>query len=43
MKATKFSDVQKAFFSSRAPTACCGDLPQGRYHPGDLFQLEDQV
>jgi hypothetical protein len=45
MKASKFSDAQKAFILKQAPTACRGGrLPQGRHQPGDLLlELEKEV
>jgi len=45
MKASKFSDAQKAFIlkAGKRRRAGCGDLPAGRNQPGDLFQLEEEV
>ena len=45
MKASKFSDAQKAFISeARAGRgAGGGHLPEGRDQPGDLLQLEEEV
>lgn len=45
MKASKFSDAQKAFIfeAGRGRHAGGGHLPQGGDQPGDLFQLEEEV
>jgi hypothetical protein len=41
MKASKFSDAQKAFILKRS--AGGGHLPQGWDQPGDVLQLEAEV
>ena len=43
MKASKFSDAQKAFILKQGADGHAGGgyLPQGRDQPGDLFQLEE--
>ena len=45
MKASKFTDAQKAFVSQagRGRHAGRGDLPQGGDQPGDLLQLEEEI
>ena len=44
MKASRFSDAQKAFILSKARRGAGGGyLPQGRDQPGDLLQLEEEV
>ena len=45
MKASKFSDAQKAFILKQGADGIAGggDLPQGRDQPGDLLQLEEEV
>jgi hypothetical protein len=45
MKASRFSDAQKAFILKQGARRDAGGgcLPQGRYQPGDLFQLEEEV
>jgi hypothetical protein len=44
MKASKFSDAQKAFILKQGTDGAGGGrLPQGRYLPSDLLQLEEEV
>jgi hypothetical protein len=44
MKASKFSDAQKAFIiSRRRGHTGCRDLSQGGGLPGDPLQLEEEV
>ena len=45
MKASKFSDAQKAFILKQGERrrSGCRHLPEGRDQPGDLFQLEEEV
>lgn len=44
MKASKFSDGQKAFILKRGHDGPGrGQLPQGRDQPSDLLQLEEEV
>jgi hypothetical protein len=45
MKASEFSDAQKASILKQGNDGCvgCGDLSQGWDQPGNLFQLEVEV
>mgnify|MGYP000282289170 CR=1 FL=1 len=45
MKASKFSDAQKAFIlkARRGRHAGRGHLSQGQDQAGDLFQLEEEI
>tara|TARA_R110002074_G_scaffold152986_1_gene307694 strand:+ start:271 stop:429 length:159 start_codon:yes stop_codon:yes gene_type:complete len=47
MKASKFSDAQKAFVLKQGdggvPVAGCRDLSKDRHKPGNVFQLEEEV
>ena len=43
MKASKFTDAQKAFIIRQGEEGTPVHLPQGWDQPGDLLQLEEEV